>query len=534
MPLGIYLFSEVIRKVKSWMIYEKIQEMKRNKLNKSQVSRHLGIDYKTVMKYWDIPPDGFAKKQIQAKERTKKSDKYKDIVLECLQKYPDMTAAQIYDRVKELTGQTELDVKERAFRNYIVWIRNEYDIKKPDTTRQYEAVADPPMGSQGQVDMGEISLETESGRHKKVYAFGMVLSHSRYKFIYWIDHPWTTADFVDAHIKAFTYFGGMPRQIVYDQDKVLAVSENHGDIIYTAGFQNYLDSMGFDIYLCRGSDPESKGRIENVIKYAKHGFAEHRIFGDIDSLNDDCIAWLERTGNAKVHETTKKIPAEVFALEKEYLIPVSEYSFEKPVNASINYLVRKDNVVLYKSNRYRVPKGTYSKGKKVHVIPEGNDISIVDALTGEIYATHPICLGKGELIGSSTHDKRDMSQSLKELDISVKSLFDNNESVINFLSHVHKEKVRYYRDQLLEIRKLHKEWDTDIILEAIDYCNERSLYSVSELKSTIYFLSQFTADSVKVANAGSVLLPEKYRGGAPPIRELSIYETIMERSRING
>ena len=55
-----------------------------------------------------------------------------------------------------------------------------------------------------------------------------------------------------------------------------------------------------------------------------------------------------RTGNAKVHETTKKIPAEVFALEKEYLIPVSEYSFVKPVNASINYLVRKDNVVLYK------------------------------------------------------------------------------------------------------------------------------------------------------------------------------------------
>jgi len=86
----------------------------------------------------------------------------------------------------------------------------------------------------------------------------------------------------------------------------------------------------------------------------------------------------------------------------------------------------------------------------------------------------------------------------------------------------------------LEIRKLHKEWDTDIILEAIDYCNERSLYSVSELKSTIYFQSQFTVDCVKVANAGSVLLPEKYRGGAPPIRELSIYETIMERSRING
>jgi hypothetical protein len=323
----------------------------------------------------------------------------------------------------------------------------------------------------------------------------------------------------------------MPRQIVYDQDKVLAVSENHGDIIYTAGFQNYIDTVGFDIYLCRGSDPESKGRIENVIKYAKHGFAEHRIFHDIDSFNEDCIAWLERTGNAKVHETTKKIPAEVFALEREYLKPVSEYSFAKPANTSIDYLVRKDNVVLYKSNRYRVPKGTYSKGKKVHIFPEGNEISIVDALTGEIYATHPICHGKGELIGSSTHDRRDMSQSLKELDASVKELFDNDCTIIDFLSHVHEEKSRYYRDQLLEIRRIYKEWNTDIILEAVDYCSERNLYSASELKSAIYFLYQYKADSVKVANAGIVLLPEKYRGGSPPIRELSVYETVMERSR---
>ena len=52
--------------MKDWMIYEKIQELKRNKLNKSQVSRRLGIDYKTVLKYWDMKPDGFAKTRDQA------------------------------------------------------------------------------------------------------------------------------------------------------------------------------------------------------------------------------------------------------------------------------------------------------------------------------------------------------------------------------------------------------------------------------------------------------------------------------------
>ena len=507
--------------------------MKRNKLNKSQVSKRLGVDYKTILKYWDMPPDDFATKQKESKSRRKKADKYKDIVLDALRKYPDMTAAQLYDWIKEQTSKDILEVKERAFRNYIVSIRKEYGIKKPESTRQYEAVEDPPLGKQSQVDMGEISLETDSGKHKKVYAFGMVLSNSRYKYVYWIDHPWRTSDFIEAHLKAFTYFGGMPREIVYDQDKVLAVSENHGDIIYTAEFQTFIDSMGFDIYLCRGSDPESKGRIESVIKYAKYGFAEHRIFYDVNSFNEDCLAWLERTGNRKVHETIKKIPAEVFALEKEYLKPVSEYSFVKPVNESIAHLVRKDNVVLYKSNRYRVPKGTYSKGKKVYIIPDGDTISIVDVLTSEIYATYPLNTGKGELIGPSSRSSRDMSQSLNDLETSVRDIF-NSELVYGFLTQIHKHKTRYYRDQLLEIKKLSKNWDEDTIVQAVDYCYERELFSVAELKSAIYYLSKFKEDSTKVSSAGVVTLPEKYRGGAPPIRELNIYETVMERSRNDG
>jgi hypothetical protein len=122
-----------------------------------------------------------------------------------------------------------------------------------------------------------------------------------------------------------------------------------------------------NIYLCRGSDPESKGRIEAVVKYAKYGFAEHRIFHDIETFNVDCLAWLNRTANKKIHETTKKIPAEVFALEQEYLIPVPQLNNNYSVNINIPYPVRKDNIVLYKSNRYRVPKGTYEPGKMVYM-----------------------------------------------------------------------------------------------------------------------------------------------------------------------
>ena len=521
--------------MKNWMTYEKIQELKRNHLNKSQISRRLGIDYKTVAKYWDMPPDEFAAATNRAQRRKKKADFYKEFVVSCLQKFPDMTASQIYDWIKERTGRKKLPFKKRSFRNYVRSIRDEYDIPKSETARQYEAVDELPMGEQAQVDMGEISLETPAGRRRKVYGFGMVLSHSRYKYVLWQTRPWTTADFVQAHIKAFDYFGGRPKQIVYDQDKVLAVSENHGDIIFTEGFQNYLNATGFDIFLCHGSDPESKGKIEAVIKYAKFGYADHRVLDDIDEFNRGCTAWLERTGNAEEHGTTKKIPAEVFAIEKEYLIPVSEYSFAKPVDDSITYQVRKDNVVLYKSNRYRVPKGTYKKGKRVFMVVEGDMVSIIDSETGALYAKHPLSTGKGELVGESSRACRDKSKTILELEAAVKSLLGDCEGKTEpFLSRIHREKRRYYRDQLGVIRNLFDEWDARLVQKALAYCTEQELYSAGELSSATAYMSLLEEEKQNKPDMRVVRLPEKYRGGSPQIRDLSDYEKAMERRAANG
>ena len=152
-----------------WMIYTKIHELKNNGLRKTQVARRLNINRETVSTYWDMSPGEYAAKEAASKKRKKKADEYKEFVLDCLTKYPDMSAAQIYDWIKERTSLETLDFKKRAFRSYVQAIRKEYDIKKPVSSRQYEAVEELPMGQQALVDMGEISLETTTGRKRKVY-----------------------------------------------------------------------------------------------------------------------------------------------------------------------------------------------------------------------------------------------------------------------------------------------------------------------------------------------------------------------------
>jgi transposase len=42
-----------------------------------------------------------------------------------------------------------------------------------------------------------------------------VLSHSRFKYVEWLDRPFTTRDVLRCHENAFHVFGGMPEEIVY-------------------------------------------------------------------------------------------------------------------------------------------------------------------------------------------------------------------------------------------------------------------------------------------------------------------------------
>ncbi|RUU71795.1 IS21 family transposase, partial [Mesorhizobium sp. M7A.F.Ca.MR.362.00.0.0] len=131
--------------------------------------------------------------------------------------------------------------------------------------------------------------------------------------------------------------------------------------------------------------------------------------------NEKCLAWLDRTGNQNVHNTTKKRPAEVHALEKQHLSPVSSLlSLESDLSNSITRSVHKDNVIKYKSNRSSLPLGTYRpKGNNtVYVEVKESELVIRATPQGDILARHRLGLGKGELIKNRNHG-RDRSKGIE-------------------------------------------------------------------------------------------------------------------------
>jgi transposase len=103
------------------------------------------------------------------------------------------------------------------------------------------------MGQQMQVDFGQIRVRTTEEKDKRLYFICFVLAHSRYKYVEWLDRPFKAADLIRMHENAFRYFGGRTVEIVYDQDRLLAVSENAGDLIKTTEFTKYQQTRNFKV-----------------------------------------------------------------------------------------------------------------------------------------------------------------------------------------------------------------------------------------------------------------------------------------------
>ena len=467
------IFQEKGRdEMKGYNVYSKIHQMREAGFSQRAIAKTLGISRKTVKRYWDMGVDEY-ERTAQKIVRIRSMGNHRDQIISWLREYPTLTAAQVCDWLKEHYGE---NYAERTVSRYVKELREEYHLPRRPNPRSYEAVAELPMGQQMQVDFGQSTLKNVDGGWTKVYVAAFLLSHSRYKYAQCQSRPFTAPDLVAACHNCFRYWGGMPREMVFDQDSIVCVSENNGDIIYTYEFEKFRQDCKMEIYLCRGADPESKGKIENTVKFVKGNFLNNRLYVDDEILNRSCLDWLERTGNAKVHGTTRKVPADVFREERETLRPLA--TVDRNATPYIRRTVRKDNTILYDSNRYSVPLGTYNTDSEVQLEISDGNLRILTVF-GDLLCEHRISTGRGLIIQNKSH-LRDRATALDQLQNSLDEQLKYRAA--EFLQRIREEKSRYARDQFRLLQTLLDRFDTEQMLDAISFCMDSNLCSANTVK----------------------------------------------------
>jgi len=223
------------------------------------------------------------------------------------------------------------------------------------------------------------------------------LAYSRRMFL--AAYPRETQEMVlDAHIKAFTYFDGVPKRIIYDNlktvvDTIFAGKERQFNRRFLTLANHYL----FEPVACTPASGWEKGQVENQVGNVREWlFTPTPRFKDFAELN----AWLalrcEELAERKHPEQVERTIADCFAEEKPLLIPVKavfDGYVEKTLRVSSTCLVKVNR------NRYSVPAEWANRVVSVRITADRLRI----VAENQIVAEHPRCYGRGQLICDPWH-----------------------------------------------------------------------------------------------------------------------------------
>jgi len=348
--------------------------------NKSEIARLTGHDWKTVNKVIKDIYNG--KESPEMKERQSIVEPFKEKVVELLES--GLSGVRIHE---EITADGFCG-SYSAVKKYIRKIKGKEKI--------FIRIHTLP-GKEAQVDFGYVGrTKDDSGKSRKTWVFNMRLSHSRYDY-YEKVYDQKVETFINCHINAFEYFGGVPKVVKIDNLKAAILEANFYGPVYQKLYRSFSDYYGFKPIPCRIYRPNDKGKVESGIKYVKGNFFKGRKFKSGKDCDSKLRQWME-SANRRVHGTTKKVPYDVFKEEeKDKLLSLPDSRYQLCQVGS--RLVYHDCHIYVDHNYYSVP--FQYVGKEV-------DIEVTDKIVkiyhkGRQIAIHGRLSGKGQFSTDESH-----------------------------------------------------------------------------------------------------------------------------------
>ena len=221
----------------------------------------------------------------------------------------------------------------------------------------------------------------------KIHFFALVLGYSRRSFAKgYLNERF--ANLVDGHEEAFRWFGGMTREILYDNPKTMVFQHDvhTREVTLNKQFQDFAAHCGFSPKFCMPYRPQTKGKIESGVKYLKRNFLPGRRFRDLDHLNAELAKWQREVADLRIHGTTHERPLDRFA--QEVLCPFFQPAYQYV--PAIQRKVAQDVMINFESNRYSVPWPHAGKCVDLKVVQGRLLISYAD----QEIASHTLLAGK--------------------------------------------------------------------------------------------------------------------------------------------
>lgn len=177
-------------------------------------------------------------------------------------------------------------------------------------------------GEEAQVDFGSgAPILGSDERERKTWVFRIVLSYSRKAYSEAVLRQ-DTESFIRCLENAFRHFGGVPRTLNLDNLKAAVLKADFADPELNPKLREFARHYGVAILPCLPRRPEHKGKVENSVGYVKGNALAGHLFEGLSAQNQHLLHWEGTVADQRIHGTTKRQVAQLFAEEKKHLLPL--------------------------------------------------------------------------------------------------------------------------------------------------------------------------------------------------------------------
>jgi transposase len=252
-------------------------------------------------------------------------------------------------------------------------------------TPEARVVITTPPGQEAQVDYGTGPMvrDPETRKYRRTRLFVMTLGCSR-KAVRLLSFRSSTRIWAELHERAFRRLGGATRIVVLDNLREGVLVPDIYDPALNPLYRDVLAHYGAVAMPCRIQDPDRKGKVESGVGHTQKTPLKGLRFESLEEAQAYLDRWEERWADTRIHGTTKRQVAAMFAEEKPFLLPL-------PVEPFRYYrygerVVHLDGCVEVEAAYYGGPPGWI--GRLVRVQWDELFVRLLDPKTGQLLREH--------------------------------------------------------------------------------------------------------------------------------------------------
>ena len=250
---------------------------------------------------------------------------------------------------------------------------------------QARAVILTVAGEEAQVDYGSGPMvrDPQSGKYRRTRLFVMTLGYSR-KSVRLLTFRSSSRIWAELHEKAFRRLGGSTRIIVLDNLKEGVLVPDIYDPALNPLYRDVLAHYGTVALPCRIQDPDRKGKVESAVGHAQKTPLQGKRFESLEEAQAYLDRWEAQWADTRIHGTTKRQVAAMFAEEKPSLLPLPLEPFRYYQHGQ--RVVHLDGCVEVEAAYYGLPPGWI--GQLVQVQWDELFVRILDPKSGLLLREH--------------------------------------------------------------------------------------------------------------------------------------------------